>query len=269
MNMKIQLVSLLESCVETVEKVNQQLTPNNELIAETVFILDKVIRELDQLLVNYEFENKENEIRFFKFELAPLLAEFIYYKEMLLFRLELPLDEVDFKKHYKSNANRLIKFRRTNIDSYVYFCSNQSCNDHLYFLRNGAFNKIPLAENSYVNIPSQTFNRASFIAIDRLLAELKEIILEKRYSEFELDTFNWTSKEIYLVELIYAFANSKLINNGDVSIISLARLCNKMFGTNIGTKDIYRSFNAIKRRQNPESMVLNILVESFGSATQG
>ncbi len=39
--MKIQLVSLLESCVEIVEKVNQQLTPNNELIAETVFILDK------------------------------------------------------------------------------------------------------------------------------------------------------------------------------------------------------------------------------------
>ena len=46
MNMKIQLVSLLESCVETVEKVNQQLTPNNELIAETVFILDKVIKEV-------------------------------------------------------------------------------------------------------------------------------------------------------------------------------------------------------------------------------
>lgn len=266
--MKIQLVSLLESCVEIVEKVNQQVTSNNESIGETIFILDKVIRELDLLLSKYEFDNQQNEIRFFKFELAPLLAEFIYYKEMLLFRMDLQLDEEDFKKHFTVNASRLIKFRKTHFESYVYFCSNQSCDDHLYFLRNSSFNETPIAENSYENIPSQTFKRAFFIAIDRFLAELKEIVLEKRYSEFELDAINWTSKEIYLVELIYAFANSNLINNGNVSIIALAKLFDRMFGTKIATKDIYRSFNAIKSRQNPESMVLGMLAESFDRATQ-
>lgn len=266
--MKIQLVTLLESCVEIVEKVNQHVTPNNESIAETIFILGKVIRELDMMLTKYEFENQQNEIRFFKFDLAPLLAELIYYRETLSFRLELTIDEEDFIGRYKINAGRYTEFRRTHIDSYVYFCSNQSCCDHLYFLRNSTLNQNSVVENTYENIPSQTFNRAFFIAIDRLFSEFKDIILEKRYSEFEIETFHWTSKEIYIVELIYAFGNSSLINKGDVSIIALARLFDKMFGTNIAEKDIYRSFNAIKSRQNSESGVLKILAESFDRATK-
>ena len=68
MNMKIQLVSLLESCMEIVEKVNQQLTPNNELIAETVFILGKVIKEV-------KLKNQDKDIFLEIYKTGVLVAE--------------------------------------------------------------------------------------------------------------------------------------------------------------------------------------------------
>ena len=68
MNMKIQLVSLLESCMEIVEKVNQQLTPNNELIAETVFILGKVIKEV-------KLKNQDKDIFLEIYKTEVLVAE--------------------------------------------------------------------------------------------------------------------------------------------------------------------------------------------------
>ncbi len=81
----------------------------------------------------------------------------------------------------------------------------------------------------------------------RFVSEHKSEYLPKPTTASVL-SFNhkWTTKPIYLTEMIYALQSYRCIDNGDVTIEDLSSLFGQIF--NIDLKNINLSYNDIKKR---------------------
>lgn len=262
--MKQELRKWIEEGHAIIQKTNA-ITPLSErFLATAIYELQQLINKIDVFLTDYHFESTNNEIDFFKNYLSPILAEYLYYKEVFNLSIGMPLYPEEYKKYYQSSAKKYASFKKSYLEQYTYYCGRQSAEDHVLFVRKEEQLNHLVDSFNFTNITLQTLARAYFLAIEKLIPQLRKTSQSPLLLPKAQRKLSWTGKNIVLVELIYILAYSKLINNGNITISELCACFEEWFGLDL-KKNVYSAFQDVKNRKQPASSLFKILKDTFES----
>jgi hypothetical protein len=90
--------------------------------------------------------------------------------------------------------------------------------------------------------------KANEMLIEYLCREIKNLNKSNQKNKLLSTNYNWTDSKVAITEIIYAFAYSGSINNGNVDIKELAKDFCRFF--NIDKLDFYRIYLDIRIRNN-------------------
>ena len=212
------------------------------------------------------FRSKIEEIQFFKSIKQIPLSNYFYYKSLKLFLTEKPRalkkSKIKFVQKKLKNLNR---FFQCNIDFCQYIDGNLDYMDTYYFTR--IKTNTPQSIQNYILLePSFNSPKDSLLAqytANKRLVQFYEDRLERIKNNEDLgksipyntDVLSWSSTKTDLVELIYALYHSKAINGGKTDIISISRIFEKVFNTELG--EIYKTYSEIKERKKSRTKFLD------------
>lgn len=236
-----------------------------------IILLEQKLKELNKWLKIFCFENKKDEIFFFK-ELKPsLVSKILYYKYILKIESNLPPGKKGKRKHYMKALNKATQFGKENREFYEYFRCRATHSDISYFTRRRCKDIINdhsmlLFFDSKIST-SHDYQLANLISKDMLAHYLEHKIDEidnksDPNNVFEQINYSWSGTKIDLVELIYALKHAKLINNGNADVKELATHIGKIFNMEL-EDSIYRVYQDIKIRKTVRTKFLNSLVDSL------
>jgi hypothetical protein len=210
---------------------------------------------------NHQFENCEDEINVFKNIKTELFAKLIYYQKLHSLESEKILGSSEF---LQSTLFEIKQFKEQNKQLYLYYKSGATHLDKIYFMRYNPDNII-LFDDQWIELDkrtdaSHTYVFAKFKAFDLLLEELQPI--ENNVDEVKLPNLQWTHSKIALIELIYAIAASKTVNEGKATIKDLTKAFSTIF--KIELKEVYREFVSLKNRSESNTF-LKQLIDALNS----
>lgn len=272
MLIQLQSVSKMKSFSENLEREMQNnlekivmLELDSINYAETA--LNIVIQSFGQLreaVKNHAFENKQQEIEFFKYIKPAFSSKLIYFNE--IFRIETEKPEGSPKtvdKFYNNEEKRLNEFYKANFEFYKYYRSRNTSRDKKYFTRRKC--DIKMGIDSYFFQSDFDFNTTHDFLVAQILANklLQQYLNKKREGLLEIRMKNkepltshknpvmqWTGSKVALVELLYALHASGVLNNGKASLNKIAQSAEAIF--NIQLNQPNRVFLEIKNRKSME-----------------
>ena len=211
---------------------------------KAIYLVIESLKKLKAFFNNYHFENKEEEIQFFKISKPKLAAKLIYYNEIYNIEMAKPSGtNKTLKKYYNSHIQKLKTFHKENIEFYKYYRTANTCLDKKYFLRGKHDIKLTL-DSSYFQsdhnfATSHDYKMAQIIAYDelQLFLEYKISILKAVPQPQEVLSFKpiqWTGSKVALVELMYALHTEGVISNGNINLKELAQSMESIFNIQIG-----------------------------------
>ena len=232
--------------------------------------INEQLNILSNWLVQNTFQSNEEEIHFFKKFRPQIVSQLIYYQTIVKIIVYLPTATNAQLKHYKSESNKILKFEKKHRDFIAYYKSRASHFDRIYFVRNEDKN-IVINDAFVINFDtkictSHDYIVAQYLANQKVLDYLKiKIDNTTNHNTITPSNLNWTGKKIDLVELIYALAKSKAINNGNSDIQEIAQALCSTFNTSLGD-NIARSFIDIKNRKENYTRFIDHLKETLNDS---
>jgi len=238
---------------------------------EIVYYLYDILLNLRGKINEYKFNNKEDEIFFFKVQKPELLGRLIYFYKIYLIETQCPTGSNEVVKNYlNQELDSLTYFFNRNLDFYQYYRSNSTVYDEYYFLRGK--NDIRLCTDSAQFDKDPNFSTGYDYKVAKIIAnEMLRIYLNKRLIKLETDNqiednlqrlnkypFRFTGKKVSLVELGYSLASSGDFNNGNVEIKEMMNFLSTVFHTDLG--DYYAAYIAMKERKD-RTAYLHHLIE--------
>lgn len=244
--------------IELENQLEENQTIDDDPIKKLEEAIEYVIISLEKLKTffkNYNLNNKQEEIYFFK-EIKPqFTSKLIYFNEIYNIEINKPIgDEKRLKKYYSKEIKKLKNFFTKNKEFYKYYRTKNSCLDKKYFLRKKYDIKLTL--ESYYFQSDPVFSTSHDYLIAKLIANEKIIIfLENKLNKRIENTtkknnktiLKWTGTKVALVELVYALHNEKIINNGNISLNECIKAVEIFFNTEI--KQHNRIFLEIRNRK--------------------
>ena len=256
----------------------QDYTNPIEYAERAVQLIVESLEKLRTFVKESNFQNKAEEIEFFKIIKPNFLSKLIYFNEIYNLQIGKPSgNHKTIKKYYNNAENRLKDFYIKNNDFYKYYRAGNKSLDKKYFLRRKHDIKLFIDSNffqaDYDFTTSHDFIVAHIIAneaIQQFLEECKrkEMPNNKAIINGEKQHFlKWTGSKVALVELLYAIHASQVINNGQVSINAIAQTAETVFDINLG--QFNRIFLEIKSRKSIErTSFLNTLRNNLENKMQ-
>lgn len=238
---------------------------------EIVYYLYDILLNLRGKINEYKFNNKEDEIFFFKVQKPELLGRLIYFYKIYLIETQCPTGSNEVVKNYlNQELDSLTYFFNRNLDFYQYYRSNSTVYDEYYFLRGK--NDIRLCTDSAQFDKDPNFSTGYDYKVAKIIAnEMLRIYLNKRLIKLETDNqiednlqrlnkypFRFTGKKVSLIELGYSLASSGDFNNGNVEIKEMMNFLSTVFHTDLG--DYYAAYIAMKERKD-RTAYLHHLIE--------
>ncbi|CAM4001405.1 RteC domain-containing protein [Flavobacterium cucumis] len=241
-----------------------------------IFTQDVVI-QLNEWLKHHEFESLQDEITFFK-EIKPhIMAQYIFYTEILELLTTLPLDKSKKVKHYEKKKDAIHQFYRKHREFIKYIKSQATHLDALYFTRK-RHSAIFVDDYKTINQDATVCTSHDYLLAEVIAYELLALHIEN-YIDHEnqscavtqnqiQSSLHWTAKKIDLIELIYALYESKVFDNGQAELKEITHVFEKAFQIDLGD-NITRSYIDIKNRKSDAVRFLNqlqtALVSKIGS----
>ena len=238
-----------------------------------VHYLYDILLELREKVKDNEFENKVDEILFFKVQKPELLGRLIYFYKMYRIETQCPTGSNEVIKHYlNQELDSLTYFFNHNLDFYQYYRSNSTLYDEYYFLRGKK--DIRLCTDSSQFDKDHKFSTGYDYKVAKIIAnEMLRIYLNKRIIKLETgnqikDNLQWlnkspfrfTGKKVFLIELGYSLASSGDFNNGNIEIKEMMNFLSSAFHTDLG--DYYAAYIAMKERKD-RTAYLHHLIDSL------
>lgn len=245
---------------------------NNCTIEETEKVLLDLLNFNNKLkteLYNYQFQDQQEEINFFKSIKPFVISKLILYNNLYRIKIENP--SYCFKSEYKYYKRELLKlqhFFEDNREFYKYYKTNSTYLDTKFFIRNK--HNIRMILDSYLTdfdlnyTTSHCFKLAQVIAFDELQVYLKQKMTEffhipqkNRLSQKPKFIPKWTANNRDLVELIYALQANRSINHGLFEIKEMVEFFELNF--DIQLNGYYNDFKKIKDRKGINTRFLDEL----------
>lgn len=228
-------------------------------------IVETTLMKLKQFIATYTFQDRSEEIHFFKTVKPSFHRELIYLIELIHIETNKPRGSAKESviSYYQQIAERIrLYFEKQNI-LYLYYHTGRSSEDDLLFLRDN--DCIPLVREDSVDLDPQfsTVGSGNFARImgfemvldyiDGKIQELERPLLAEHPEAAAQLT--WTDSKADLIELVYALHAKGSINHGNCDIKDLITLFETMFHIKVG--NFYRHFQSMRIRKKTRTIYLD------------
>lgn len=236
-------------------------------------LLEVGFEEIKSVVSDSVFENKIEEIHFFKNRKPKLFSKLIYYHKIYHIELKRPISGITTQRYYlEKELERINFFCDKNADFIQYYRSGNTLMDEYYFLRGKREIELNLESFYFERDPKFStqfdFKVSKLLANDLLAAYVNCELAKLKQLENDIEpSFNgnsnekWTDKKTALVELVYAIHEEGSVSFGKVNLKLLAAMFSKMFNTNLS--DLYNIFLEIRSRKTNRTEYLNRLIEAL------
>lgn len=236
---------------------------DNETIsraARSQAIVKGCIDELKSFVSAYSFQDKVEEIEFFKVLKPVIVSQYYYFEKLFSLKMNEPSAEPPVKREYYCNElNHLREYLSGHKKFYAYCLSGSTELDELYFvIRPDTF----LSPDSDARFSTGYDRVLARILANQLIREHVEKTMQNLNSNPLRDSpLTWTTKKTYLVELIYALHEVEAFNNGKAEIKQIANLFESLFNVSLG--NFYRHFTEIGIRKTGRTNFIDQLKEKL------
>jgi len=252
-----------------------QLQTDNTLqfSEKAICVMISIMQQLRTFLSKYKFQDKAEEIQFFK-EIKPQFSSrLVYYNEIYNIESCRPFGTCkEIRKYYSSELDKLNVFFNRNKEFYNYYLKGNTFLDEQYFLR-GKYD-IKLTLDSFFFQADHRFSTSYDYKVATILAnDLIRTYLEKEFAflgeQAESTNFlssgtgklKWTGSKVGIIELVYALHTEGVFNYGSCDLKEIATFFGKAFEIDLG--QFHRTFSEIIGRKSERTKFLNRLMESL------
>ncbi len=234
-----------------------------------------LLNELRVKVRETKFNNKEEEIIFFKYTKPEIYANFIVLSNQLDYLINRPNTTYSILKNYVlKELKKLENKKRKNKEFYKYYKQDSTYLDHIYFTRENQQLEIFTSDLlTHLDVEFYTSHdtlAAEVLAYDILTGFYKKEIqkieklesgLFEENSKVVNNSFEWTTNKTDLVELIYSLKVSGAINYGNISTKEMVEMFSSFF--NIELPNFYKTYTEIKSRNKERTKFLNKLADNL------
>lgn len=251
-------------------KINEAYDEDNMLkVAEkSLLLIDDSIRKLKSLVSAHHFENKGEEIHFFKKLKPKFISKFIYYSTVLDLESHKPnAGKNALKEYYEAEQEKLKNFYKEQSDFYSYYRREATYLDHKIFVRNSYDLKMKLSLGFYNFDTSFTTSHdqliAKFMANEKIDHYLKKQIdsLSESNGNQNSSRLVWSASKVGLIELVYALYHMRCFNGGNVELSEVIRFVEKSLGTDLG--NFHKTIFEIRNRKQGPTKFLNLVSDNL------
>ncbi len=233
-----------------------------EAVIKTVI---KCLSDVKQFVLNREFKNIDEEVRFFKYQKPVLVSKLIYYNAIYKIETRKPYGAKRIRKYFIKELKKLKRFFENNLDFYKYYRSNNSFLDENFFVRGK--HDISLWIDTFYFEADHRFSTSHDYKVAKIIAnDLIQVYLEDRLNNINLkknvdNSLKWTASKTGLTELIYALYAQGVFNNGSTDIKQIAKTVEDAFNIELG--DFYHTFMEVKARKINRTKFIDSLSEAL------
>ena len=235
---------------------------------KSLLLIDESIRALKVLVSAHHFENKGEEIHFFKKLKPQFISKFIYYSTVLDVESHKPnVGNKALKKYYEAEQRKLENFYAEQSDFYSNYRREATYLDHKIFVRDSYDLKMKLSLGFYNFDTSFTTSHdhlvAKFRANERFDQYLKKRIdgLSDRDSSKSISTLVWSASKVGLIELVYALYHMRCFNGGNVELSEVIKFVEKSLDTDLG--NFHKTIFEIRNRKQGPTKFLNMVSDNL------
>ena len=208
---------------------------------------------------SYDFQDEDEEIRFFKEVKPKLCCRLIYYRKVYNIEMNRPIGEDKQREYLREILGDINKYNAKRLDFVRYYRSCSSHLDSLYFLRKKQDTEQYLETFYYELDPDFStncdFKVAKILANDMLSSYLMQEIelldgnnLKAFPASFPEIKLTWRGSKTELMEQLYSWDSGNLF--GDVPLTQLSDYIQNVFNIKLD-KNLSRAFSDMKIRTTP------------------
>jgi RteC protein. len=209
--------------------------------------------KLKNFIVSYEFENREEEIDFFKRQKPALTSRLIYYCEVYNIKMKRPVGGTRVQHEYLSGQlKQLQDYIESCPEFYRYYRLGLTDNDVYYFTRDrfeigGQFLEPTVNERDPRYSANCDYRLAMIQATEELEILLKSELDELEHPVEESPQLPWSAKKAYLIELLYALDSFRVF--GHTPLTRVISVFQHLLGIDLG--NVSSEFSRMKDRNEP------------------
>ncbi|WP_192501965.1 RteC domain-containing protein [Flavobacterium sp. PL002] len=248
--------------LEMITTQSQELVEQSE---QAIKVLITALEKLKAFSINYKFEDKKEEVNFFKNIKPQFTATLIYFKEINAIESKKPYgSKKKLCKYYTNEIRKLKNFFNKNQELHQYHKTNNSCLDKKYFVR-GKYN-IKLTPDSFYFQADERFSTAhdykwaKIIANEVLKTKVESLIKKLTKNPEQGQPYKkqkWTASKVELIELIYALHTAGVLNHGKSGLQEITKCIESVFDINLG--QFHRVFIEMRNRKSERTKFLTSL----------
>lgn len=247
------------------EQIEAIALENQDVIArasKSLLITKSSLSELKTFVYQYQFNERKEEIEFFK-EIKPIYAsQYYYYERILSLKIDEPIgSREELIAYYHRELNQIQAYIKKHPEFHRYCLTNSSHLDDQYFTREHNSTRNPDIDDKF----STGYDTMLAILLanqmlkDYLLSAIRKVGMEA--DDGSQSSLTWTGPKTALIELIYALQSVEAFNNGKADIKQIASSFESLFNTSLG--NYYRVFQEIRIRKNGKTNFLDLLKNKF------
>ena len=240
-----------------IKRIEQQPIALLERIKQIINVIQTSLTLLKRAVAEYQFQNPEEEIQFFKVWKPQISGLLMFY--IRLYQIE-KMELENIQKSFLNNS------------FYDYYRAGQTELDNQYFIRENydilsdVHCHLLDRDSSFTTLHDSSV--AMILANSHLIEYVSDEIdslSDKLHLKFtsivDSKLLQWTDSKVALVEFIYAIYAGKCFNNGNTSLKDIAFCCEILFNIEIG--DFYRIFLEIRNRKKSRTQFLDKLKDKI------
>jgi hypothetical protein len=271
--MKLFSESLLTELESRLNAIHSQTEEPIQYAEQAIKMLIVILEKLKTTFLNYQFENKSEEIDFFRNIKPQFAAKLIYYNDIYNIETNKPFgSKKAIRKFYNTELTKLETYFTENLEFYKYYRTGNRNLDNKYFIR-GKHDLRHTLDSFYFQADHR-FSTSHDYKVARILAnDTIKIYLETEISQLEnkegsntlpivnRKTQKWTGSKVALIELIYALHTEGVFNNGASELKEVTTFFESAFDVDLG--QFNRTFLEIRARKSERTKFLNTLKEKL------
>ncbi|UCA58478.1 RteC domain-containing protein [Chryseobacterium rhizoplanae] len=257
-----QLWKNLTSSVDYINRNDDDIIIRSEkILMET----DSAIRQLKDLLKQYRFSDWSDEIHFFKNTKPQFTAVYIYHSKVLAIESSKPYaDPKALKSYYENERSNLLYFYNEQKEFISYYRRKSTYLDKKYFVRFKFDFKLKLSPELYSY--DEEFSTSHDHIVSQILANdlLDYYLMNKINAEQgveksigQINTLEWTSPKVALIELLYALHQTRCFNGGNSDLAEIFRWAENSLNINLG--NYHKILGEIRLRKTDRTKFLILL----------
>jgi hypothetical protein len=270
--MKFFSESLIHELDSQLQAIHSKIDNPIQYAEQAIKTLIPAFEKLKTEFLKYSFENKTEEINFFRESKPQFAAKLIYYNDIYNIETNKPFGtKKAIRKYYNAELIKLQIFFNENIEFYRYFRTNNRSLDNKYFLR-GNHDMRHTLDSFYFQADhrfstSHDYKVARILANDKIKTYLEtEIAIVQQKTTMKVSvssskTQKWTASKVALIELIYALHTEGVFNHGTSELKEVTTFFESIFNVDLG--QFNRTFLEIRTRKSERTKFLNTLKEKL------